>query len=159
MGFHLNEEALISLPTLSFLITQKKKDAIVLLNGKRRAAAIYMMGYAIEIALKKRICSILGFSGFPEHQFELNQQVAGIRQNAHNLQPVSFPGIREIRNHNLEKLLTYSGKEFSVKSICLEEWVLVASWNPDHRYIRRNISQKQALDFIHSVQVILNQIV
>lgn len=149
---------MISLPTLTFLVAQKKKDARVLLRGQRHAAAIYLMGYALEIALKKNICGVLGFSGFPEYQSELNQQVTGIKQNARNLHMVNFPRIREIRNHNLEQLLTYSGKEFTVKNNCLDEWTVVAGWNPEDRYIRRNILGKQAVAFIHSVQLILDQI-
>ena len=42
--------------------------------------------------------------------------------------------LREIRNHNLQKLLYYSGQEFTIKAELLEEWTNILYWNPELRY-------------------------
>ena len=41
------------------------KDAQVLLRGNRFDGAIYLCGYAIELALKARICQTLKWGGYP----------------------------------------------------------------------------------------------
>jgi hypothetical protein len=42
------------------------RDAQALLAAKRFDAASYLCGYAVEIALKARICKTLGWDGFPQ---------------------------------------------------------------------------------------------
>src|SRR3972149_4648130 len=41
------------------------KDAKVLFNSKRYDGGIYLCGYAVEVALKARICSTLRWNGYP----------------------------------------------------------------------------------------------
>lgn len=41
------------------------KDAEVLFHSKRYDGAIYLCGYAVEVALKARICSTLHWYGYP----------------------------------------------------------------------------------------------
>lgn len=53
--------------TLRELINQKLKDADVLIANRRYPAAIYIAGYALELALKLKVCKIFKFAqGFPE---------------------------------------------------------------------------------------------
>lgn len=68
------------------------RDAEVLLGARRFDGAVYMCGYAVEIALKARACNALGWRGFPESSKE-------------------FEGLQSFRTHNLELLLHLSGAE------------------------------------------------
>jgi hypothetical protein len=59
---------MIPVATFQTLITQKTKDAQALLLNNRNASSIYLMGYAVEFALKRKICNTLGFiHGFHEN--------------------------------------------------------------------------------------------
>jgi hypothetical protein len=56
----------------------------------RYDGAIYLCGYAIEVALKARTCRTLGWAEFPETNRE-------------------FENYRSFRTHDLEVLLNLSG--------------------------------------------------
>lgn len=91
------------------------KDAEVLYNSKRYDGAIYLCGYAVEIALKARICSTLRWKGYPMTSKEFN-----------NLQ--SF------KTHSLDVLLSLSGIEGKIKTKFIDAWSGVAAWDPEARY-------------------------
>ena len=76
-----------------------------------------MCGYAVEIALKVRICKTLGWSGFPETNRE-------------------FDDYRSFRTHDLEVLLTLTGVEDLVTTRYGLFWSSVSFWNPELRYGR-----------------------
>src|SRR5207244_11998757 len=90
------------------------RDAKVLLSAKRYDGAVYLCGYAVELALKARICQTLRWSGFPETQSE-------------------FKGFGSIKTHDLEILLRFSGIESRIKKKYLPFWSLVLDWNPEKR--------------------------
>ncbi len=71
-------------------------DAKVLLEAKRYDGAVYLCGYAVELALKARICRTLRWSGFPETQSD-------------------FRGLLSVKTHDLEILLRFSGIEPRIK--------------------------------------------
>jgi len=120
---------MISNKTLRELIDQKLKDADVLITKRRYATAIYISGYAIELALKLKICKLFKFGqGFPENKVEFT-----IYQNSAKSQQLllgAITQIKDIRNHDLNKLLFYSGVEYQIKLNYLYEWNLVVSWDP-----------------------------
>jgi len=92
------------------------RDAEVLYRNRRYDGAIYLCGYAVEIALKARICKTLEWnSGFPETKKE-------------------FEGCNSFKTHDLEALLHLSGIETKIKSNYLADWSTVATWNPESRY-------------------------
>jgi hypothetical protein len=68
------------------------RDAQVLLRAKRFDGAFYLCGYAVEVALKARICRALKWSGFPDA--------------AH-----AFKALQSLKTHDLEILLRLSGVE------------------------------------------------
>ena len=119
---------MISKKTLLELVDQKLKDAEVLIANRRYASAIYMAGYALELALKLKICKIFKFvQGFTENKAEFITY-----QNSAKSQPLlagTITQIKDIRNHDLNKLLFYSGVEFRIKLNYLNEWNLVVSWD------------------------------
>ncbi len=108
-------------------------DAKVLLKGHRPDGAVYLCGYAVEMALKARLCRTLKWSGFPETGAE-------------------FQGLQSIKTHNLEILLRLSGVEGRIKTRLMREWSLVLGWDPEKRY--RTLGQsteQQAKDMIAAV--------
>lgn len=46
------------------------EDGEVLLSSNRYDGAVYLCGYAVEIALKERICRTLGWPGYPSMRRE-----------------------------------------------------------------------------------------
>lgn len=113
------------------------KNADVLLNAGRYDGAIYLCGYAVEIALKARICSTLKWPGFPSTRRE-------------------FEGYQSFRTHDLDVLLHLSGAEEKIKTKYLAEWSIVVTWDPEVRY--RTIGSallQDASDMIQSTTAIL----
>ena len=82
-------------------------------------ASVYVCGYAVEIALKVRICRTLGWDGYPET-------------------PGEFRGLASFKTHDLETLLHLSGMEarFKADFLFLSSWTAVVDWNPEQRYQR-----------------------
>jgi HEPN domain-containing protein len=74
-------------------------DADVLFQAGRYDGAIYLCGYAVEIALKARICRTLKWPGYPSN----------------------FTGYLSFKTHNLDILLHLSGVEAKIKSKYLAE--------------------------------------
>jgi hypothetical protein len=150
---------MIGLRNLSHLNTQRQKDARILFKGNRYAATVYLMGYALEYALKRRICLHLGFSsGFPEFNNEFTR---------YNAQLVFYnsirPGaplnqLRQIKNHNLDDLLSFSGLQQKIHENYKKDWLEVCDWNPEDRYKIRRYSRAKCRRFIRAACVILNQL-
>ncbi len=91
------------------------KDAEALVSARRYDGAIYLCGYAVELALKARICRTLKWAGYPSSGSE-------------------FHDFRSFKTHDLDVLLHLTGREQHVKSNLLAEWSAVAHWNPEARY-------------------------
>jgi HEPN domain-containing protein len=91
------------------------KDAETLLANQRYDGAIYLCGYAVEIALKARICRTLNWSGYPSTKNE-------------------FKSYSSFKTHDLNVLLHLSGRESNIKLNFLAEWSAVAQWEPSARY-------------------------
>lgn len=90
-------------------------DADALLQAGRFDGSVYVCGYAVEIALKARICDCLKWQGYPGTNAE-------------------FKGYISFRTHDLEVLLHLSGAETPIKELFLLEWSIVLKWDPDVRY-------------------------
>lgn len=101
------------------------KDAQVLLEGKRYDSAVYLCGYAIELALKARICRTLKWQGYPDTRKE-------------------FEGFQSFRSHALKLLLTLSGQESRIRARHFADWSAVVDWNPELRYSPIGTSSRQS---------------
>jgi HEPN domain-containing protein len=78
--------------------------------------AVYLCDYAVEIALKARICRALNWTtGFPETRKE-------------------FDGKSSLKTHDLEVLLDFTAIQSSVKLSHFADWAIVNKWNPEQRY-------------------------
>lgn len=105
------------LPTkeLKKIANGRLKDGEVLFNSRRYDGAVYLCGYAVEIALKIRICKTLNWLGYPSSRAD-------------------FQRYRSFRTHDLDVLLHISGREEKIKNKFLAEWSVVGGWDPEVRY-------------------------
>lgn len=77
--------------------------------------AAYLWGYAMEIALKARICRTLRWTtGFPETNAEFK-----LKSN--------------LKTHDLEALLEFTGLQDEVKLRYFADWAIVNKWKPEQR--------------------------
>jgi hypothetical protein len=90
-------------------------DAEALFRAGRYDGAIYLCGYAVEIALKARICRTLKWLGYPATRKQ-------------------FEGYQSFRTHDLDILLHLSGTESKIKTNYFAEWSIVATWDSTVRY-------------------------
>jgi hypothetical protein len=88
---------MISTKELRAIARARLRDAEVLLRSKRFDGAFYLCGYAIELALKVRICRTLKWSGFPESGQD-------------------FKGLQSVKTHDLAILPPVFGNRESSKS-------------------------------------------
>jgi HEPN domain len=87
----------VILPTeLRTIARARLRDAEALLIAGRYDGSVYLCGYAVEIALKARVCRALKWDGFPSTNKE-------------------FEGYYSFRTHNLDVLLHLSGAEVKMK--------------------------------------------
>jgi hypothetical protein len=77
-------------------------DARALVNARRFTGAMYLAGYAVESALKFRICQTLGSEDYPP--------------NADH---------RALKSHDLNFLLNYTGRLLEIKEKHLIPWRLL----------------------------------
>jgi hypothetical protein len=103
------------------------KDSEVLFRAKRYDGAVYLCGYAVETALKARICQTLRWDGYPSTRSE-------------------FQNYQSFRTHDLNVLLKLSGIESEIRTRFLIEWSAVAVWDPEMRY--KPIGSATRADFI-----------
>ncbi|HEU4456800.1 MAG TPA: hypothetical protein VFR81_27275, partial [Longimicrobium sp.] len=107
---------MIPAPDLKLLARGRLRDARALFRAGRYDAAAYICGYAVEVALKERICRTLKWNGFPHTNSE-------------------FDGLQSFRTHRLEILLRLSGQADRISRRFLTEWETVVGWNPERRYL------------------------
>ncbi len=128
---------MVSISELRGIARGRLRDAEVLLAARRYDGAIYLCGYAIEAALKARICRTLKWSGYPDTRRE-------------------FEGYQSFRTHDLEILLHLSGIEDRIKTNHLAEWSVVATWDSNVRYRPiGSTSSQDAAGMIQSTKALL----
>lgn len=107
---------MISIRTLQTLSAARLEDANTLLSSGRREGALYLCGYAVELALKAKICETLNWDGYPDTGAE-------------------FHLLNSFRTHDLSVLLHLSGIEKEIKRDRNADWNVVSKWKPESRYI------------------------
>jgi hypothetical protein len=119
------------------LVRDRLRDAQVLCENRRYAGAVYLCGYAVELALKARICRTLKWQGFPETQAEMRDY-------------------RSFIVHNLDALLHLSGVEAQVKTRHRVSWDIVATWDPQLRYQPiRHTTEQDARNMIQATMALM----
>jgi HEPN domain-containing protein len=127
---------MISRTDLRRLARARLADSEVLFTKGRYDGAVYLSGYAIEVALKARICRTLKWSEFPSSKKE-------------------FEPYRSLRTHDLDVLLRLSGIENRIKTKNLTEWSIIATWDPEVRYKSTKAKHQDALSMIEAVKTLL----
>ena len=105
----------MTIEILRLLSDERMADARALLAAGRNEGAIHLCGYAVELALKARICETLNWSRFPETGREASDY-------------------RSLRTHDLEVLLYLSGVYERIAAGLEEDWARVLKWKPELRY-------------------------
>jgi hypothetical protein len=151
---------MIPLATLKYLATQKLKDAEALYASNRFNGAVYMMGYALEFSLKRKLSITLGFNnGFPESNSEMRHYYTSQLAEFNSISTgITLNQITQIRNHKLIELLKFSGAEARIVASYFTEWALVCNWDPKKRYVRQNWTSKKATEFMNSTLILLREI-
>jgi hypothetical protein len=130
----------------------------MLYKHNRNSGAIYLMGYALELSLKRKLSQAFGFTrGFPETGAEFNSY--GPQITALHALGIGIRRVNDIRIHNLNTLLNYSGFQLRITTTLYSEWLIVSTWTPESRYLRRRVTKQQAFDFLHAARLILQIIV
>jgi hypothetical protein len=148
---------MIKKKSLKLLIYEKLLDSEVLLKNDRYATSVYIAGYSVELALKLKICKMFKFrDGFPESKDEFGayQSSVGSKERLDGV----ISQIRQIRNHDLNKLLFYSGVEVKIKENKFEDWLVVNSWDPELRYTLMEVNKNEAVDFFKSTSELIEYI-
>jgi len=110
----------------------------VLFDARRYDGAVYLCGYAVEVALKAAICKRLRWSGYPSTKKE-------------------FQPLQSFRTHSLDNLLKLTSVEVKIKSRYLAEWSAVVAWEPHARYKPIGAAhRKDTKTMIDSARVLLN---
>lgn len=130
---------MISAADLSAIAAARLDDAKALVAASRLEGAIYLSGYAIEMALKARICVTLDWVGFP----------SGLGE---------FAGLSNFKTHDLDVLLKLSGMERRLKANAAgtQAWSVVRNWYPELRYRPiGSVTPADAHAMIQAVQTLL----
>ena len=120
---------MITRSDLTKIARARLRDAEVLYRSRRYDGAVYLCGYAVEIALKARICQALSWPEYPSTGGE-------------------FQNYQSFRTHNLDVLLRLSGAEEKVKTTLMTEWSAVAAWDPEARYKPIGSTTRQAAELM-----------
>jgi len=113
----LSRYAKLHRTSLQALAELRAEDALALLQAGRFQASYYLMGYAVECALKACIAA-----GTREHDFP-DRELA-----------------RKVHTHDLKLLLDTAGLEVALESDMKRSpefemhWILVRDWDPGARY-------------------------
>jgi HEPN domain-containing protein len=106
---------MIPVAELDKIAQARLDDAKALLAANRYDGAIYLCGYAVEVALKARTCRVLSWPGFPSTGGE-------------------FQPYKSFQTHDLDVLLSLSGQEARIKQQHFAAWSTVAVWKSESRY-------------------------
>lgn len=135
------------------LSKERIKEARILLAADKLDGAKYLGGYAVEHALKYRICKKLGWSSYPPP----NPKAGTAQSSSWSVTE------RGIKTHDLEILLLFSGEFEAIfaDASLAAAWDNVKGWASEMRYERTAIKQteKAAIkDMLDSVSVIMRHL-
>lgn len=128
---------MLKVEQLDEIAKARLRDAEVLLTAERYDGAVYVCGYAVELALKARICKTLSWAGYPSTRAE-------------------FQNLQSFKTHSLDVLLTVSGVEPKIMTDYFAVWSAVAAWEPEVRYKPiGSVTPQDAILMIASAKTVL----
>lgn len=131
---------MLTLGDLRRVARARVDDAIALVKADRYDGAVYLCGYAVEIALKSRICRVLGWAAFPEEDREWAKHY------------------KIIKNHELEVLVQWTACYTQLTSApYAAHWNRVKLWDPETRYkLTGVISEQEAKQMVRSTWTLVS---
>ena len=129
---------MLSLSDMRRIARGRVADAAALVRADRYDTAVYLCGYAVEVALKARICRTLGWTEFPSESKEWQRQYAFLKV------------------HELELLAKWSGYGLELSRPDVQRhWLEVIGWNPEARYTPPGqVTRTDALQMLRSTRVL-----
>ncbi len=107
---------MIAVSELHGIAREYLRAAKLLRTRRSYDAAVYLCGYAVEIALKARICRMLKWTtGFPETNAE-------------------FQDKGNLKTHDFQALLNFTGLQERIEREHVSDWSVVCRWRPEQRY-------------------------
>jgi HEPN domain len=109
------------------------REAEVLFDSGYYDGAAYLCGYVVELALKARICRLLGSNDYPDTG--KYKQVYAV--------------------HDFDQLLFLSGlrAKLTPASPVFSSWSTATPWSPEHRYLPKgSFSRQDALDVLNAIR-------
>jgi len=126
------------------LAKSRFKEAKTLTADNKPDGAVYLCGYALELMLKRKICLILDWDGFPENNPEFKKE-----------------NVNSFKSHDLETLLHLSGvkKQLYNNTSIEASWRIAKQWKSENRYRRiGEIKQADAEATIEATRKVINWI-
>ncbi len=130
---------MITLTELDAIALARLDDAKALLAAGRFDGAAYLCGYAVELALKVRICTTLNWLDYPSTAGE-------------------FRDYRSFRTHDLAVLLQLSGQKARITQEHFATWDVLVVWTVESRYNPVGSSQGTAAEAMIAAAEILRTI-
>ena len=128
---------MLTVTELRAISAARLDDAQTLFDAGHYDGVVYLCGYAVELALKARICETLNWSGYPATNPE-------------------FRDYHSFRTHDLKVLLRLSGQESRIMQDLPDTWWAVSNWNPDLRYrIPGSASQSGAATLLERMRQVI----
>lgn len=143
--------AAVRMLTLRGLAKEKLKEARVLFVSDKLHGAKYLAGYAVEHAVKYRICRHLGWSSYPPLNPRSSTKVA------------SWDGLASLKTHDLQTLLLFTGSLDTIfhDAVLAAAWDDVKGWESEMRYeaIKTQRAEKAKLkSFLDSAAIIMRSL-
>lgn len=118
------------------IVRARLEDAEILLEASRYDGSVYLCGYAVELALKARICRILQWKKYP-----------------------TSGKYATFKTHDLNVLLHLTGLEEKIKLKYMTEWSIVKKWTPEARYQAiGSVKKAYAEDMLDSAKELIKQL-
>jgi len=131
---------MLTITVLRGMAKNRLHDAEVLYEGECWDGSVYLCGYAVELALKAKVCETLRWRSFPNTNTE-------------------FEGFTSFKTHDLDRLLRLSGVERKMKDgrrRCVEHWFKIVQWDPEDRYNPSVATKNDAKTMLESSREIIS---
>lgn len=118
---------------LKELAVTRLREAEILFEARHYSGAAYLCGYVVELALKARICKLLGTEEYPD---------SGKLRGAFTV-------------HDLEQLVFLAGlrPKLHKGTALFANWAVAAPWKPEVRYTSpTQISRVEALEILEAIR-------
>lgn len=139
----------VSVTELTNLARSRLDEARALFDVKKYDAAYYLAGYAVELAIKAKICQIFKWPEFPPSP--------QIPKYCKDISDILYKQL--VKTHDLEML---SGMIFCLsgtttenemnKANLIHEWKTIIEWDPEDRY--QKLGSKTELDTNEMIEAV-----